>query len=240
MEAGLDGHVREGAVAVVSVEEVGRRLDHLATLGAETLDDVARALWQRVADEVLDRVVVDDEQVEKAVEIVVEPDRRGALRVGAGDPGLDRHVGEEVTVVAEELVRAGALEAAHGHVEVGVAVVVVVARGAAPVEGLAADVRELGDVLEAVAEVAVERVRPVAVRLEDVDEAVTVEVEDGRPTTGALVVHPLLDRHVDVERLRGGGDRERASGDQQGAGAEGGAEEVAPEATELKQSHLVS
>ncbi len=141
---------------------------------------------QVVLDELLDRVRVgDDEEIEPAVVVVVEPPGREAgerlLHLQ-----LRRHLleGAVAAIAVEEVV------AEHvRRVEVGEAVVVVVAPRHALGEGVAGDAGADGDILEgAVAPVAIEPAGRQLVSDVDIDPAVVVVVGPGRRVGGEHAV----------------------------------------------------
>ena len=82
-DSGSDGHVGERAVAVVVIEPVGQRLvEARMAIGANAASGVAaEGLGRRVPLH-----VVDDEQIQAAVVVVVDPGRRHRP-VAALEPG---------------------------------------------------------------------------------------------------------------------------------------------------------
>jgi len=206
-EAGLARGVREGAVPVVAVDHVldgylpeRPAIDRNGSIGAV---DAVRGLGGPAgrAPRAVDDVVADVD-VEVSVVVHVEEGRGGAPVVGPADSGLFGDVGEgPVTVVAQEHVRPEVR-----HVEIGIAVVVVVADGHAvapatvPHAGL---VRHLGETT--VPDAAIKPVRlpfaggavvSGAVHDVEVELAVAVVVEPGSAGAHRLVDPTFLARNV--------------------------------------------
>ena len=134
-DAGGRRHVGEGAVAVVAEERVRQALVAVRVAVVGRLRPVAHGLRRRVP-----HAVVGDEQVEVAVLVVVEEGgghrpQRPVVGVALREAGAPGHVLERaVAAVAVEQVLAQA-----GDEEVGVPVVVVVARGRAELVALPRD-----------------------------------------------------------------------------------------------------
>ena len=182
-----DGDVGESAVAVVLVEDVGQAVEVVGgAVGGDLVDAALGGGFEVVVE------VVDDQEVEQAIVVVIEPaggDAPGFADGGdvPGDMGLDGDVGEgAVAIVVEELVVIDA-----GDVEVDESVVVVVSGGdahgvaEAGEAGLRGDVGE-GSVAVVVEEAVVEggigfveRWDLGAVGEEEVEQTVVVVVEGG-------------------------------------------------------------
>ena len=176
-----------------------------------------RAIGLRLAVERAEQILLDrpvhvvrDEEVEQTVAVVVEP-RRARRESGIGDPRARGDVGEPAAAeISEQVIRAE-----RGHVNVDVAVVVVVARGGAEPVHLHREPRRARDVGErAVAVVVVQReirlrprpARPVRrVDQQEVLPAVVVVVEKRAAGSQRLGQVLLPERAVVVGEADAGG-----------------------------------
>ena len=199
-------HVREGAVAVVVIEDARHRTEFIRP----AVDRIVRAAQDVVANVPIE--VAGDEQVQLAVVIVIEKTRRGGP-AAAFDARARRHVRERAIaiVVIEDVV------AVTRDVDIREAVIVVVAGGnphaVVPVAG-AVEARSLRHIREAAIRVLAIQTVPVgrlsarkssrkfyrvvetpAVDEENVEQPVVVVIEEGHSATHGF----------DQVLLRGGG-----------------------------------
>ena len=119
------GHVGEGAVAAIAIEQVGVRRQSLrAAVDRHAFPEAVRAGAGLGRGGEIEAQVVGDEQVEPAVPVVVDERAAGApTRPGRGEPGRRGHVLESPDAVAiQHVLPVG------GDEQIGPAVVVEVAR----------------------------------------------------------------------------------------------------------------
>src|ERR1019366_7729776 len=150
--AGFVGHLGEGAVAVVVVENWGFAVvigrvaiaTHSRTLAAAIIVAFRRPIH-----------VVGHYQVEKAVVVVIEPGGARRPLAGVGDSGMSRHIGKGAVPVVVVQNRSSVSE----NQQIGETIVVVVSdRYPHPEQTLGADTRLPGHVCErAVSVIPVER-----------------------------------------------------------------------------------